>query len=189
MDHITLSNFRCFGEQQTARLAPLTLLVGENSTGKTSFLALIRALWSMAYRQWTPDFKEEPYDLGSFDEIAHHRGGRGSRAEMYEAGFSRTDTREREDGGVERSFLFNLAFSQYRTRAVFRIRLEYEKRWVEIYLPSSGTMEIRAGTPNGRWQKSVSESLAISCRKTGTASGLPPSFFSGPGSKRPKQIG
>ena len=49
MDQITLENFRCFREKQTARLAPLTLLVGENSTGKTSFLALIRALWDVAY--------------------------------------------------------------------------------------------------------------------------------------------
>ena len=31
---IRLRDFRCFNEQQTARLAPLTLLVGENSTGQ-----------------------------------------------------------------------------------------------------------------------------------------------------------
>ena len=86
MDEITLKNFRCFREEQTARLAPLTLLVGENSTGKTSFMAMIRALWDVAYRLTDPDFKEEPYDLGSFDEIAHHRGGRGGRAETFEAG-------------------------------------------------------------------------------------------------------
>ena len=41
---LKLRDFRCFREQQTARLAPLTLLVGENSTGKTSFLAAIRAM-------------------------------------------------------------------------------------------------------------------------------------------------
>ena len=57
MDQITLKNFRCFREKQTARLAPLTLLVGENSTGKTSFMAMIRALWDVAYRQRIPDFK------------------------------------------------------------------------------------------------------------------------------------
>ena len=37
MEKITLKNFRCFREEQTVRLAPLTLLVGENSSGKTSF--------------------------------------------------------------------------------------------------------------------------------------------------------
>ena len=70
MNKITLKNFRCFREEQTARLAPLTLLVGENSTGKTSFMAMLREIWDIAYRNQIPDFKEEPYDLGSFDEIA-----------------------------------------------------------------------------------------------------------------------
>ncbi len=96
MDSVTLKNFRCFRQEQTARLAPLTLLVGENSTGKTSFMAMIRALWDVAYRHRAPDFKEEPYDLGSFDEIAHHRGGRGGRAETFQAGFEVARTTRRD---------------------------------------------------------------------------------------------
>ena len=88
MNSVTLENFRCFGEKQTVRLAPLTLLVGENSTGKTSFLALIRALWDMAYASRVPDFKEPPWDLGSYDEVAHHRGARGGRADTIVAGFT-----------------------------------------------------------------------------------------------------
>ena len=88
MNEIRLKNFRCFRDEQTARLAPLTLLVGENSTGKTSFMAMIRILSDIAYRFMAPDFKEDPYDLGSFDEIAHHRGGRGGRADTFEGGFS-----------------------------------------------------------------------------------------------------
>ena len=72
MDSISLQNYRCFGsEEQTARLAPLTLLVGPNSTGKTSFLALIRALWDVAFREVVPNFREEPFDLGSFEEIVY----------------------------------------------------------------------------------------------------------------------
>ena len=82
MHAITIENFRCFREKQTARLAPLTLLVGENSTGKTSFLALLRALDDLAHHT-IPDFKRQPYDLGSFDEIVHYRGGRGGRAETF----------------------------------------------------------------------------------------------------------
>ena len=45
-------------------MAPLTLLVGENSTGKTSFLALVRALREVAFESTVPDFREPPYDLG-----------------------------------------------------------------------------------------------------------------------------
>ena len=51
IDRITVRDYRCFRDKQTARLAPLTLLVGENSTGKTSFLALIRAFWDVAVRE------------------------------------------------------------------------------------------------------------------------------------------
>ena len=85
MTSVTMENFRCFREKQTVRLAPLTLLVGENSTGKTSFLALLRAMSELTYLGRIPDFKAEPYDLGSFDEIVHHRGARGGRAGQFAA--------------------------------------------------------------------------------------------------------
>ena len=84
MHTVTIENFRCFREKQTARLAPLTLLVGENSTGKTSFLALLRALDALNHNA-IPDFKRPPYDLGSFDEIVHYRGGRGGQGGREEA--------------------------------------------------------------------------------------------------------
>ena len=83
---IRLRDFRCFGEPQTARLAPLTLLVGENSTGKTSFLAAVRAICDVAFRQREPDFREPPFDLGSFPEIVHTRAGREKAAEAFEIG-------------------------------------------------------------------------------------------------------
>ena len=74
MDRVAVSSYRCFGGEQTARLAPITLLVGENSTGKSSLMAMIRALWDAVYADRVPDFKEEPYDLGSFNEILHDTG-------------------------------------------------------------------------------------------------------------------
>lgn len=54
MDNISLQNFRCFLDIPKAPLAPLTLLVGENSTGKTSFMAMIRILWGIFY-----DYQEQ----------------------------------------------------------------------------------------------------------------------------------
>ena len=90
MDSITVKNFRCFGTEQVANLAPLTLLVGENSTGKTSFLALIRALWDVAYREFAPDFKEPPYDFGSYSDIVLHQGRRSAKPRSIEAGFTNT---------------------------------------------------------------------------------------------------
>ena len=84
---IRLRDFRCFREQQTARLAPLTLLVGDNSTGKTSFLAAVRAVWDAAHGSGDPDFRRPPFDLGAFPEIVHSRGGRGKASKSFAIGF------------------------------------------------------------------------------------------------------
>ena len=88
MELVTVKNYRCFRDEQTARLAPLTVLVGENSTGKTSFLAMVRALWQVSYESIVPDFQQPPYDLGAFNEIAHNRSR--NRAPSFEASFTRT---------------------------------------------------------------------------------------------------
>ena len=90
MESVTLENFRCFREKQTVKLAPLTLLVGENSTGKTSFLALVDLLARLAEGEIFPDFKRPPYDLGSFSEIAHARAGREGKAQAFSGGLTTT---------------------------------------------------------------------------------------------------
>lgn len=103
MDEITLKNYRCFGEEQTARLAPLTLLVGANSTGKTSFLAIIRALADVALRSHAPNFREEPYDLGSFQDIVHNTGTQ--LPECFQAGFNYGPS-EKQHAGVSFQITF-----------------------------------------------------------------------------------
>ncbi len=93
MDHrplqeLRLRDFRCFHEEQKARIAPLTLLVGDNSTGKTSFLAAMSAILEVASYHTDPDFRTKPYDLGSFQEIIHQqRNGRRAGAESFGIGF------------------------------------------------------------------------------------------------------
>ena len=77
LQELRLREFRCFREQQTARLAPLTLLVGDNSTGKTSFLAAIRATLEVANYNADPDFRAFPYDLGAFAEIVYRQSRNG----------------------------------------------------------------------------------------------------------------
>ena len=91
---ITLQDFRCFHGRQTVPLAPLTLLVGENSTGKTSFLAAVRAVWDAAHWVVEPDFRQPPYDLGAFPEIVYSRGGRANGADSFSIGFRELDHQE-----------------------------------------------------------------------------------------------
>ena len=145
MDQIMVENFRCFRERQTARMALLTLLVGENSTGKTSFLALLKALWDIAYHREAPDFTRDPFNLGSFDEIVHHRG---SRAESFGMGFCA------EHGGVNsNSYCFELTFEEGATAPIpVRIFRSLGKIWVEEYVKIGQGIRFLAGTPRGVWE-------------------------------------
>ncbi len=158
MDRIWVENFRCFREKQDVPLKPLTLLVGENSTGKTSFLAMINALIDQKTQMiGIPNFKE-PYDLGSFDEIAHSRGGRGGQADYFIGGCElRPADKENIPYRIEYTFKKNAG-------APFRSKTRSERKgvWVEAeydpltesaasLLPKSG----RLGSSRGVWEWKV----------------------------------
>ena len=74
METLILEDFRCFAGRNEVPIRPLTLLVGENSTGKTSFLAAARVAHDLFFRA-VPDFNEDPFRLGSYDQIANYRRG------------------------------------------------------------------------------------------------------------------
>lgn len=145
MDKITIQNYRCFRERQTARLAPLTLLVGNNSTGKTSFLALIRALWEVAFLNEAPDFRKEPYDLGTFRDIAHNRG-RGGQADSFEAGLEYSSSfPPRNRGDI---LAFSATFKE-RGAAPFPVIRSIAKgqEYLELHDRRDGQYTFRVATP------------------------------------------
>ena len=143
MKEITLKNFRCFHTEQRARLAPLTLLVGENSTGKTSFLAMIRALWDCVYGCYTtPNFKEPPFDLGSFEEIAHQQSEKHKPASAFEI-----------SARVGQSLQVEIVFKKKGTiPAPTNLRLTEKDIWIENYRDSETNLCLRVGTRRGSWE-------------------------------------
>lgn len=74
MKSVRVKNFRCFHDEQRVPLAPLTLLVGDNSTGKTSFMGFIHAMngimegWPLS-RLWG-----SPFHFGSFEQVVFDIG-------------------------------------------------------------------------------------------------------------------
>lgn len=152
LDRIALKNFRCFRNVEDVRLAPLTLLVGENSTGKTSFMAMIRALWDVAYQQRVPDFKEPPYDLGSFDEIAHYRGEEEGRADSFTAGFKACENYMHLGNKMCN---FDVEFGEMDTAPVLTAqRLSYEDNsvWIEHRRIPQEMHRVSFGTSRGSWK-------------------------------------
>jgi predicted ATPase len=85
MDKLIMKDVRCFSDVE-APLAPLTILVGENSTGKSSFLALLRLAWDLVSGQRDLDFNEDPFRLGAYDHIARYHGGKGKRVTTFSLG-------------------------------------------------------------------------------------------------------
>ncbi|MFN0095273.1 MAG: AAA family ATPase [Dehalococcoidia bacterium] len=73
MDTLIMENFRCFAGRWEIPLAPLTLLVGENSSGKTSFLAAVRAAWDAVQEPMVGRLpvNEVPFKLGAFDQLVY----------------------------------------------------------------------------------------------------------------------
>jgi hypothetical protein len=86
---LIVQDVRCFQGEQQGSLRPITLLVGENSTGKTTFLGCYRILhrvFSWPYMDDRLDFNEEPFSMGSFRDIVRSRRGPGGRVDEFKLG-------------------------------------------------------------------------------------------------------
>ncbi len=167
LTEVLVRDFRCFRDEQTAVLAPLTLVVGTNSTGKTSFLALLRAMLDAVYGHRSPDFKEEPYDLGSFDEIVHHRGSKGGRAKYFEA-------EVRESNGLRTRIRFG---SDGVAPVPVHRRITLQDAWIEDCPTEEERYPVRFGTARGSWERSVPSVKTLRRRGTPEDVHLLPMWF------------
>ena len=86
---LILQDVRCFQDKQRGILRPITLLVGENSTGKTTFLGCYRVLHRML-SGWRIDefldFNKEPFAMGSFRDIVRSQRGPSGRIDEFSIG-------------------------------------------------------------------------------------------------------
>lgn len=85
MDRLIIENVRCFRGRHEVPLAPLTILVGENSTGKSTLLAMARLAWDLI-RGGSLNFNEEPFLLGAFEHIACSQAVRRGREASFTIG-------------------------------------------------------------------------------------------------------
>lgn len=110
---------------------------------------MIQALRDAAYHRQIPDFKREPYDLGSFDDIAYYRGGRGGRAQDFSACLEFSDPgRHKSSSGR-----FDITFVKKGVTPVpYNLRISDSRRstWVEHKVLNQDIPKLRVRTPNGK---------------------------------------
>lgn len=83
MYRVQFIDFRCFSQMKPIDVRPITLLIGENSAGKTSFLAGLRFLLESFSAGSRNAFNRDPFFLGGFDQIAYYKGGKIGRAKSF----------------------------------------------------------------------------------------------------------
>ena len=93
----TMEEVRCFSDRQTLEIRPLTFLVGENSTGKTTALACFHVLADYLKGRGI-DFNSHPYSMGTFKDIV--RNSR-KKEKSFKLGFTIKDNNENAIGTVE----------------------------------------------------------------------------------------
>ena len=99
----TMEEVRCFAERQTLEIRPLTFLVGENSTGKTTSLACFHVLANFL-RGMGVDFNAKPsnsphpYSMGTFKDIV--RNSR-KKEKIFKLGFASKYSNEDVEWTVE----------------------------------------------------------------------------------------
>ena len=93
----TMEEVRCFAERQQFEIRPLTFLVGENSTGKTTALACFQVLANYL-KSGEVDFNSEPYSMGIFRDIV--RNSR-KKDKAFKLGFTFTGDREDVESTIE----------------------------------------------------------------------------------------
>ena len=156
MTDITLKNFRCFGNEQTVPLAPLTFLVGENSTGKTSFMAMIRALWELAVDGREPNFNRPPYELGSFAEIAHKDPAANARSSFFRADCNR----QSEIGGDDDAWQMNVEFREESSMPVLKkLKVSNETAWIECVARTGEIPNVLCGVSDNVWRLDLATML------------------------------
>lgn len=105
MTRILFEGVRCFHDQYTHPVKPITILVGENSSGKSTFMAINRIAWDAALGGLGADiFNEEPFLLGSYEQIASFRGGKAGRVKSFCVGIETSTQRVGKKRPLSRLF-------------------------------------------------------------------------------------
>ena len=102
---VIIKNVRCFKGEQTIPLGPLTILVGENSTGKTTFLSILSCLSDPDSLISGSGLNRAPYELGGYRNIARFNQSTGRYVKSFTLGFSTDKEDKLENLKIQTTFI------------------------------------------------------------------------------------
>jgi len=194
---LILENVRCFSGRHIIPIKPLTILVGENSSGKTTFLAALSVVCDPIGLPINPGFNEPPYSLGNFDTIAAINNTNNHHQSCFSLGcMDSTDEDVREILATYKENYGKVSLSELILRIDFgegvnEILLQFDQKKakykIKIKTPSQENPSILEGTLDEfsdyiqapdtieKWISRTVESAkrfasAVSAKKTGRAS-------------------
>ncbi len=188
-----LKDVRCFEGRQEFNIRPLTFLVGENSTGKSTVLGCMQALGDFSgigSRKISRfDFNADPYQMGAFADIVRKVGGRAGRSNCFDLGFEmeigETETMrfivtliERESGSEPNLEKLTVEFSD--GSVVFEVEKQDDRSAIR-YLQAKGPIRRTTGDkkPIYTFRIDDEESLSLEIRYL---------MFSNPSKKSDRQL-
>ena len=91
---LIIEDVRCFAGRQEFNIRPITFLVGENSTGKSTVLGCFQTLADfITGRHFGLDFNVDPYQMGAFADIVR-KAKPGKKSFQLGVEFQLKDTQE-----------------------------------------------------------------------------------------------
>lgn len=156
LDAFCLENVRCFAGPQEVRVRPLTFLVGENSTGKSTVLGCLQAAadYMMGVYGSEVDFNMHPYEMGSFRDIVRRSRpliqsfslGVAFRGDKHDRVRYTVELHERQGGA--RASVREVRWEFSNLRIVLRPRPERSRRHPKVVAHEDGrSFEIEAPHP------------------------------------------
>jgi energy-coupling factor transporter ATP-binding protein EcfA2 len=143
---LLIENVRCFAGSHVIPIRPLTVLVGENSSGKSTLLATLSIVSDSRF-PFTPEFNQPPFSLGNFQTIATYRGSKEGHSASFSIGFTIGG------GELPRDVAATYIFDHRRT-SISRLLVEKPKGAAFLsLLPNTDKYEIEVipATPDDDW--------------------------------------
>lgn len=148
---LLIENVRCFAGRHEIPIRPLTVLVGENSSGKSTLLAALSIVCDSRF-PFNPEFNQPPYSLGNFQTIATHQGKNG-RPPRFSLGFkSGSDALPNDIDAVPRHLIATYALNR-RITGLSELRVARAKGTAAMrLLPGKEKYEIEVvAAPTSDW--------------------------------------